>query len=330
MPDLGAVPGGPPPAAAPPAVPAPPAMAPAGGARAGAATEINSVWKVGDLDPSGAKIERIYRSTKRFVIYEAAGSTSFILPDDYDTARALRLKVADLIGAIGRIEVLKDIKQISDAERLGAGRVIASALSNSFEDGAKIEDAKALLTDCENRLRTLAKSKLRRFYIYATLGMILAALVALGWVACRTWYYAGTFDAFHRYAVYCAAGALGAFLSVLLGARSLDMSLDVTTFEHFFAGASRIFVGIVAGLIMGLALDSHFVDPKFGHDVAGGRTSGTIAVTIAMYLLLCLISGFSETLVPNLLKRGGQTAGGEQKSDAGGAPNDAQPVPPHS
>jgi hypothetical protein len=51
--------------------------------------EITDLPKVGDLDPNGLKIDKIFKSTRRFVIYEAAGSVRYILPKSSNTGRTL-------------------------------------------------------------------------------------------------------------------------------------------------------------------------------------------------------------------------------------------------
>ena len=307
-----AVPGGP--TAAP--APAPAVQA----AQAPAAKEIDRQWTIREKDTRGREITRIYRATKQFVIYEAGGTTNYMLPGDYDTGKALRAKIASLGGQIAKIEMLKSLREVKQADKQGAGTIVAWALALGFEDGP-IDQAKAALTDLEARLRTLAKSELRKTYIYATLVAVILIEAALVAVAYKSWGAQGTWDAMHRYAAYCAAGGLGALLSAISGARSLDMNLDVALYEHFLAGVSRILIGVIGGLVIGLALDSHLIDPTFGHVSSNLPHPGLIDRTVAMYLLLAFISGFSETLVPNLLARG-EAAAVEQKG-AQAPPQDA-------
>jgi hypothetical protein len=301
------------------AVPGGPAPPPAGAVAAqqtSAAKEITQVWKLEDVDPSGRTIQRIYRATKQFVIYEAGGTTNYMLPDDYETAKALRTRVADLGGLIAKIEMLKSLSEVPKSDKHGAGNMLAWALATGFE-GGPLDQAKAALTDVEARLRTLAKSELRKKYVNATLvavAVIEAILVGIGYAS---WHHHGPWDPLHRYAAYCAAGGLGALLSAISGARSLDMNLDVAPWEHFLAGASRILIGVIGGLVIGLALDSHFIDPTLGHTPAAIAHPGMIDRTVAMYLLFSFISGFSETLVPNLLARGEQAAIADQKNTQG-------------
>jgi hypothetical protein len=89
--------------AAPPAGNGPGAggAAGSGGDRAHAESNDDAITdppKVGDLDPNGLKIDKIFKSTRRFVIYEAAGSVRYILPKSSDTGRTLAQRIAGLGG----------------------------------------------------------------------------------------------------------------------------------------------------------------------------------------------------------------------------------------
>ena len=52
--------------------------------------EVTVKLKVGGQDLAGYTIEHIFKATRQFIIYESDGQVRYILPDDYDTAKALR------------------------------------------------------------------------------------------------------------------------------------------------------------------------------------------------------------------------------------------------
>jgi hypothetical protein len=110
----------------------------------------------------------------------------------------------------------------------------------------------------------------------------------------------------------------------MIGIRSIDVNLDLKAWEHVYSGATRIFIGVIGAWVVGLALDSNLVDPTFGSmedtmptDPSGG--SSELPPTTAMYLIFAF-AGFSESLVPNLLRRGEQAAGGDERSEAADEP----------
>jgi tetrahydromethanopterin S-methyltransferase subunit G len=104
-------------------------------------------------------------------------------------------------------------------------------------------------------------------------------------------------DAVGRYAGYCIFGAFGALFSVASRIDSIDFRLDIGRWEYFVGGLTRIGIGVIAGIVIGLVLNSKFVTLNFGLDDKG-------AFLPVVAYLLAFVAGFSESLVPNLLARG--------------------------
>jgi hypothetical protein len=294
------------------------------------AKEITKPLLRGDTDKNGFKVENVFCWTRHFVIYEAESQVRFMLPEDYEVARALRRKIADLGGLRASIENLRAEPSLSHNEKIRAAREVAWALAQAFEDDepsspsdAPSDQPKEILTRVDARLRSLVKSHYRKKYVLANLaafGAIEVILIVLAIGFAHWWYVPPGLSAVHRYAVYGACGALGAFLSVITGIRSIDVDMNLDRWEHVFAGATRILIGVVGALVIALALDSKFIDPTLGGAHSAGETAyGSLERRVALYLLFAFVGGFSESLVPNLLRKGEQAAGG---SEGQSTPND--------
>ena len=309
--------------AAPPAGNGPGAggAAGSGGDRAHAESNDDAITdppKVGDLDPNGLKIDKIFKSTRRFVIYEAAGSVRYILPKSSDTGRTLAQRIAGLGGLRASIDDLGAKSCISNNEKERAARELCWALALAFEDGDNpaSEEPKQILTRVDARLRSLVKSHYRKRYVLANLAAFIAiefVLICFAAALEVRQLNAGHLPILHHYAIYAAFGALGAFLSVITGIRSIDLDINLKTWEYAFAGATRISIGMIGALVVALALNSKFIDPTFGSPPQSLQPgAGNLQRHIAIYLLLTFVGGFSESLVPNLLRRAEQaTAGGD-------------------
>lgn len=283
-------------------------------------------------DPNGFEVQNVFWQTRQFVVYEADEQVRYMLPDDYEVAKALRHKVADLGGLRASIENLRADPALSAKEKTRAARETAWALAQAFEDtdDPPSERPKDILTRVDARLRSLVKSHYRKKYLIANLYAFVGieAIFLLLAVMFANAALQGNLAALPHYALYGALGALGAFLSVITRARSIDVDIDLKTWEHVFAGATRILIGVVGGLVIGLALDSRFVDPTFGSNIAAGGEAAKPTATavlsldkqMAMYFLFAFLGGFSESLVPNLLRRGEQAAGGSE------APSPDEPI----
>jgi hypothetical protein len=284
------------------------------------AKEITRPPKVGDKDPSGAEITNIYASTRQFVIYEADEQVRYILPCDFDVAKGLRLRVSELGGLRASIEDWRCDLALSPNARMRAAREVAWALAQAFEDenNPRSGEPKEILSRVDSRLRSLVKSHYRKKYCIAnlfTFGVIEIILIV---VAIASSFSQET--VLHRYASYGCFGGLGAFLSVITGLRSIDIDVNLSRFEHLFAGATRILIGVIGAVVIGLALDSHLIDPTFGTSPASPGSSSSVDARLALSLILAFIAGFSESLVPNMLRRGENAVNNNNKQDSPDAP----------
>ncbi|MDR3464057.1 MAG: hypothetical protein P4L76_17260 [Beijerinckiaceae bacterium] len=303
-----------------------------GGGNSGGGSDAAVNLTIGAVDPNGAVVRCIYAKTDRYVIYLADDRVHFFFPGTYEDAKALRKRIVGLGGLRASIEDLRAEPSLRKLDRARSARELAWALDEAFEDDSQppSDQPQQTLTRVDDRLRSLVKSYYRKSYVFANLGafaLIEGLLGACDWFPPRfipDWLPA-LVAPLPLYAHFGMLGALGAFLSVIAGIRSIEFDVDLERWEHFFAGATRILIGVIGAWVVGLALDSALIDPTFGHhaDAAGqagaaqsqaGAVFG-FAARDAMYFILTFIGGFSETLVPNLLRRGEDAAGGGAKSD---------------
>jgi hypothetical protein len=273
---------------------------------------------IGDKDPTGAVVQWVYTQTDLYSIYRADEQVRYVLPDDYAAAKTLRHRIAPLGGLRASIEDLCSEQTIDHAERERAARELAWALSDAFEtEGDNASDqAKQVLMRVDERLRSLVMSHYRKKYVFAnaTSFVIVEALLILTAVFLESSIFGSIAHGamLASYAKFGMLGALGAFLSVIAGVKSITCDIKLRAWEHVFSGATRIMVGVIGAWAIALALDSALVDPSFGHgaDPSGqGKTptsvrEGGLEPRTAMYLILSFIAGFSESLVPSILRRG--------------------------
>lgn len=291
----------------------------------GPGKEISKPPKLGELDPNGCPVVEIFASTRQFAIYQSDNQVRYMLPDDYEVARGLRNKVAGLGGLRASIEDLRADKSIAATESTRAARELSWALALAFEDDRKppSETPKEILTRVDTRLRSLIKSHLRREYVlwnlsaFTGIEVLLIAFFVVAW----QWGSDENVSALHRYALYGAFGGVGALLSVVTGMRSIDIDVNLKAWEHAFAGATRILIGVVAAFVVALALDSHLVDPTFGNARPGDQAAvtklpGSLDRQLALRCLLAFVAGFSESLVPNLLRRAEQATAGSDRPNS--------------
>jgi hypothetical protein len=287
--------------------------------------EIHKPPLLNEKDPNGYSITSVFWCTRHFAVYEADNQVRIMLPKDYNSAKKLRHRIADLGGLRASIEDLRAEPSISSLERTRAAREVAWALAQALEDESDPPSCqpKDVLTRVDARLRSLVKSHYRKKYVLSNVAAFCAIEIVLVCVAVLFSQVLllphGNMSALHRYAVYGAFGGLGAFLSVTSGIGLIDVDINLKRWEHIFAGSSRILIGVVGALVIGLALDARFIDPTFGNTAGNGAaglaSNGNLDQHMAVKLIFAFIAGFSESLVPNVLRRGEQVAGASDRQN---------------
>jgi hypothetical protein len=276
-------------------------------------TIITSEIAVEDFDRHKRRITRVFWSTRKFQIYESGGEVRYNLPEDYDTAAALRANVFGLIEARSNVERLRRANGVPTSECDQVASEVAGALAAAFETDPASEAAKQplqMLQRTEGRLLSLIKSQFRKRYLLGValaFVLVVAALIAFMAATATTAASFGHLDLVRlaTFAGYCVFGALGALFSVAWRIERLDFRTDIGLWEYFVAGLIRVGIGVVAGIVVGLALQSQFIVLNFGQ-----QSTETGDPALVVYYLIAFVAGFSESLVPNILGRGEELANG--------------------
>jgi hypothetical protein len=88
-------------------------------------------------------------------------------------------------------------------------------------------------------------------------------------------------------------GSLGALLSVLLRLNRLPVDPSAGTWVHYFEGVMRVLVGALAGAILIMAVKTNILL----------STINDSSHSLTFLLLLSIVAGSSEQLLPNLINR---------------------------
>jgi hypothetical protein len=207
-------------------------------------------------------------------------------------------------------------------------RLLGESIARLLEDRDS-KNAHVMLDKAEVFLRARSRERARFWYLSATLVGTAAALAAgvLAWSARQT--VAATFGVGEGAAeLFLGAGfgAFGALISVLL--RSDELAIDVSAGKpvHYFEGTMRALVGAAAGFLFALTIKSNIL--------LGAVNRSERATPIL--LVVCIIAGASERLLPDLIKQlegtlvrkvvearvveddgGGESDGSDERSGAG-------------
>ena len=262
--------------------------------------------KKGGFDQRGREILDILWSTKDYVIFRHPSGISPHFSDDTEIARKQRTAYASIGPHLSKVNALRSVT-VWRAESID--REIARAVYQSLE--GDIQNAAETLEGVRTRLQNLINLQGRLQYQISCL--LTVALFAIVCAAVR--YLAGDpADGLlgpSRLASVAMFGALGGFLSISIGLKQLTIDPDADWRINAIAGASRIVIAVIASIFVYLMIAAKLA-----------LTSLNLLESDAGIYAISMAAGFSEKLVPNLLR--GLSVGDAEK-DADG--NDAAPAP---
>lgn len=256
--------------------------------------EIIKSHVVGAIDYAGNKISRIYSRTDEFVIYETLD-----VPPHESIRVYIHSKQEDDETKIIRFQQCKEHfddfvahcyrYNCASIYRKRAATILSSILlgihnplDNNFE---KIN--KDIKNDYENTMQG------RNLYQLGAVSLsILMIIFSVIIYLCRKTDFI-SHNHFIPVVFYAAAFAsMGGFISVSLKIKALHTDRELKRRSYFFYGSERILFSVIAGVLVYFMLKGNFI---FGFLNADGDISFSLYV-------ICALSGFSETLIPNTLR----------------------------
>ncbi len=274
-------------------------------------------YRVGGVDKRGRKVIDILWSTKDFVIFRHARGISPHFSDDDDTSREQAGRYMRLGPDLSRINALLPQAEEGNQESSSAtrswsffhtpndflyretARAIANALTGDHQRAIEV------LAFVEARLIARRRAQGQFQYLLACMGTL--AVIAL---------VAFVFEFFlplpptpwRDFVRVVACGAAGGFLSVAIGIRKLDIDPDTRWWVNCYYGVIRLTIAIVSAIVIYFLIRAKLVlQPLF--------TGASINESFALYAFAAA-AGFSETLIPNILRRTEERNASPSKEDS--------------
>jgi hypothetical protein len=91
----------------------------------------------------------------------------------------------------------------------------------------------------------------------------------------------------------CTAGSIGGFFSISMGLKKIICEKEVGPGLYVAYGIERVIISILAATIIYFAIKADVIFGNFN----------SISNPLIGYILIAFVAGFSETLVPNLMKK---------------------------
>lgn len=241
-------------------------------------------FKIGGEDNSGETIVRIYYQSRTHVIYRTNHSFETDFDEDQPELMSLYGRSVLLYPHLSRVYTLLDEK-LSKTEPIN--RQIGKAAALNFLGAT--DKALVMLHDAEHRLRRLKVLKGRLQYT-------VSALVTFTLVLLYDWLISdgsceGKASLHVMYADVATCGAIGGFLSVMIGFRKMQIEMDASPTLNGLTGVSRILIAMAG------AIFAYFL-------VESGLALTPIADANNVFAIytIAVFAGFSERFVPNAMQ----------------------------
>lgn len=255
-----------------------------------------SQFMIGGKDTSGHSIVNIFTRGDEFVIYAIA---------DTDEPETFKIYVdteieSDPKNLMGRLESIKD--ELADFRSI----LHKGVHDKSIKHRAANAVSTALRGDPEAAKKIFIKirEQVNKEYMFVQRGRLLylsgaffsaltVALLALILYLLRDSELARNIGVIKNFLYAISFSALGGLLSISLNLKSIAFERELQLYAYFVYGVQRIVLAALGGVFAYVAVKSGLV------------LSLVLTSSQSMYAMLavCIVAGFSETLIPNALQK---------------------------
>ncbi len=247
-------------------------------------------YKVGEKDTNGNLITKIFGRGDEFVVYEIETKDlvdslkvwiETRIEDDrvpIDNFNKIRAKFSEIKGLLYKVVDKTTTKAIISQIVINAIRGNVEEANRQFGDLVKQINLE-YREQFNNRMRMLLSAS------------IITVIIIL--FSTREYYeksYVGHIH-IHNLIYILAGGSMGALFSLTIGLNKIVCEKDVEWWLYMLYGLERISIGLLASVIVYFAIKA-----DLAFSICGKMNNPVIG-----YVFFAILSGFSETLVPNLL-----------------------------
>lgn len=201
---------------------------------------------------------------------------------------------ADLGSVINKVGLLEALSMslLSPNHSLPFRRLLGESLARALSE-RNATNALAILDHAEKYMTARSRERARTWYLSAaaivtTIIMLVVGAFWFGRAAMATMLGKTAFDMM----LGAGAGSFGALLSIITRSNDISMDASAGSKVHYLEAAARIVVGLAGGCIVALAIKANLV-----------LGSVNAINSLASLIVICIIAGASERLVPNLIKQ---------------------------
>ena len=245
----------------------------------------------GDFEPHlGKTIRSLVFKTKTFIVYL---DEELYVEWAFTDAFKLKQEAGPVLNRVSEIQALPvshlDSKELISSFRTLIGEAVARVLSEGDVVAAQDALDKALAW-----LQARNAEISRWWYLESSsvTVLIIVAVTALLWLL-RDFVTPLIGKTAFEVALGAGFGGLGAFFSILVGSKSVPQGLGTAKGIYMFQGVAKVLGGTLGAVLVALAIKAQLI---LGFMEGKGYSLESL-------VLLCMVAGLSERLVPNLVEQ---------------------------
>ncbi|MSP02660.1 MAG: hypothetical protein EXR07_16655 [Acetobacteraceae bacterium] len=262
------------------------------------------------LDAAGGKIIGVYaKQPPHFAIYRTNERVMVHFADADDEAKHQGAILAPLNPMRGAINGLIDAWRFSRRQRLQArasryDRRIADALGIALQDDAA--GALTVLTGIKGDILDDRTSWARFQYLIAA-SIVSAGVILLVWAVTCPWLApaGGLSKLVGVLWLSLAGGTIGAFFSIAIAIRKRTVLTDLHWVDNAADAVLRVVIGAIAAGVLISLVQLNAINITIG----GLKSPVDLAENWLYALVLAVVAGFSERLIPDLLEKSAAAVG---------------------
>ncbi|MGH9954545.1 MAG: hypothetical protein ACRD39_02650 [Nitrososphaeraceae archaeon] len=250
---------------------------------------------VGSKEWTGQNITVIIAKSDNFLIYRVEGdrdddSLRVLVANTSNDKEKIMLENYDKI-QLELLEVYSAIPKSRNPKRAlnKVGNAIAMVLEANPDDNSTFNTAKTICVTIAQQINTEYK-RLIEGKLFYLIGCLSAAAV-LSIVSFTCFYFIGNLNTLVQLLYAATFASYGGFISVYIALNQLVFETELQKRDYIFYGLTRILVSILGGIFVFMVVKS-------------GLVLNVIAdSSLFSVFVFCFVAGFSEKLVPDLLRK---------------------------
>jgi len=245
----------------------------------------------GDYEASlGKRIKTLIVASESFIVYlDQENSVQWSYNNNYEGGNSFLEKFGIIVNKIGLLEELSKGK-FKKSEEMDAFRRLLGESLGRLLDEKNDKNALIILDSAEQLLNSYSRQTLIKFASISAL--IILILEIFLWLNHKNlWNLLNWLDGLYYPIFFSLSGGIGGFIFLMIRSKKLEIEPSLDEYLYKWEGVLRVIYGIISAFIVYLGIKTKLIFGNIDQN------------SIHLILLICLLSGASEKIIPSIIKK---------------------------